>query len=192
MNNLPQTLAELRRSHQFSEERVGNRRVKDEMRENLVARLRGSGPIFPASSATTTPWSPRSSTRFCRGITSFCWDCGGRRRAAFCAHLPPCSIRNCRTCAAARFTTIPYDPICRRCRELLATNPDEAPIAYLTPEQRYVEKLATPDVTIADLIGDIDPIKAAKGGSRPGQRIHGSLRTTAPRQSRHLRHQRTA
>src|SRR5208282_1582253 len=41
---------------------------------------------------------------------------------------------------------------------------DEAPIAYLTPDDRYVEKLATPDVTIADLIGDIDPIKAARGG----------------------------
>ena len=62
----------------------------------------------------------------------------------------------------------PYDPICRRCRELLADNPDGAPIAYLAPEERYVEKLATPDVTIADLIGDIDPIKAAKGGHELG------------------------
>ena len=41
---------------------------------------------------------------------------------------------------------------------------DDTPIAYLTPDERYVEKLATPDVTIADLIGDIDPIKAARGG----------------------------
>ena len=44
------------------------------------------------------------------------------------------------------------------------SNGDSTPIAYLTPEERYVEKLATPDVTIADLIGDIDPIKAARGG----------------------------
>ena len=62
----------------------------------------------------------------------------------------------------------PYDPICRRCRDLLATNADSAPISYLTQEQRYVEKLATPDVTIADLIGDIDPIKAAKGSHELG------------------------
>ena len=58
----------------------------------------------------------------------------------------------------------PYAPICRRCRELVAKEGDATPIAWLAPEHRYVEKLATPDVTIADLIGDIDPIKAARGG----------------------------
>src|SRR5450759_1398056 len=58
----------------------------------------------------------------------------------------------------------PYAPICRRCRELVAKEGDATPIAWLPPEHRYVEKLATPDVTIADLIGDIDPIKAARGG----------------------------
>jgi magnesium chelatase subunit I len=58
----------------------------------------------------------------------------------------------------------PYAPICRRCREEVARHADETPVAYLTPDDRYVEKLATPDVTIADLIGDIDPIKAARGG----------------------------
>ncbi len=58
----------------------------------------------------------------------------------------------------------PYAPICKRCHDLIANNKDETPIAYLTPNDRYVEKLATPDVTIADLIGDVDPIKAARGG----------------------------
>jgi len=58
----------------------------------------------------------------------------------------------------------PYAPICRRCRDEIARHGDATPIAYLTPDERYVEKLATPDVTIADLIGDIDPIKAARGG----------------------------
>jgi magnesium chelatase subunit I len=58
----------------------------------------------------------------------------------------------------------PYTPICRRCRDLLATGGDEVPIAWLHRDQRYVEKLATPDVTIADMIGDIDPIKAARRG----------------------------
>ena len=65
---------------------------------------------------------------------------------------------------AARSTTIPTSPICRRCRNLIQEEGDETPIAYLTPEHRYVEKLATPDVTIADMIGDIDPIKAARRG----------------------------
>src|SRR6202044_2837538 len=55
-------------------------------------------------------------------------------------------------------------PICRRCRDEVHRLGDSTPIAYLSPDDRYVEKLATPDVTIADLIGDLDPIKAARGG----------------------------
>jgi magnesium chelatase subunit I len=51
---------------------------------------------------------------------------------------------------------------------LIAERGDSTPIAWLTPDNRYVEKLATPDVTIADLIGDIDPIKAARGGHELG------------------------
>jgi magnesium chelatase subunit I len=58
----------------------------------------------------------------------------------------------------------PYEPLCRRCNNLIAEKGEATPIAYLTPAQRYVEKLATPDVTVADLIGDIDPIKAARSG----------------------------
>ena len=58
----------------------------------------------------------------------------------------------------------PYQPICRRCRDLLDSAGSEAPIAWMHRDHRYVEKLATPDVTIADMIGDIDPIKAARRG----------------------------
>jgi magnesium chelatase subunit I len=57
----------------------------------------------------------------------------------------------------------PYRPLCRRCRDLVAELRDATPIAYLARDDRYVEKLATPDVTVADLVGDIDPIKAARG-----------------------------
>src|SRR6185503_15549932 len=56
------------------------------------------------------------------------------------------------------------EPVCRACRDRVAELGDETPVAFLPREQRYVEKLATPDVTIADMIGDIDPIKAARGG----------------------------
>ena len=61
-------------------------------------------------------------------------------------------------------TTIRYRPLCRACRERIAAEGDATPIAWLGRDQRYVEKLATPDVTIADMIGDVDPIKAARGG----------------------------
>jgi magnesium chelatase subunit I len=58
----------------------------------------------------------------------------------------------------------PFRPICRRCRTLLAEQGNDTPISWLHRDHRYVEKLATPDVTIADMIGDIDPIKAARRG----------------------------
>jgi magnesium chelatase subunit I len=58
----------------------------------------------------------------------------------------------------------PLKPICRRCRQLLAEQGDDTEVAFVTPDDRYVEKLATPDVTIADIIGDVDPIRAARGG----------------------------
>jgi magnesium chelatase subunit I len=58
----------------------------------------------------------------------------------------------------------PLAPLCRRCRDLIAAKGDDTPVAWLAPQARYVEKLATPDVTIADIIGDVDPIRAARGG----------------------------
>ncbi len=58
----------------------------------------------------------------------------------------------------------PLNPLCRACREKIAAEGDSTPIAWMPSDQRYVEKLATPDVTIADIIGDVDPIRAARGG----------------------------
>jgi magnesium chelatase subunit I len=58
----------------------------------------------------------------------------------------------------------PLAPLCSACRARVAREGDAMPIAWLPREARYVEKLATPDVTIADMVGDIDPIKAAQAG----------------------------
>src|SRR3712207_584438 len=57
----------------------------------------------------------------------------------------------------------PFAPISKYARQLIAEQGEETPIAWIDRESRYVEKLATPDVTIADIIGDVDPIKAARG-----------------------------
>jgi len=65
----------------------------------------------------------------------------------------------------------PFSPICRPCRSLIAERGSDTPIVWRSREERYVEKLATPDVTIADIIGDIDPIKAAKGGHALGSEL---------------------
>jgi magnesium chelatase subunit I len=168
LSNLPQTLAELRRSQQFSEERVRNRRVKDEMRDNLIERLRGSGPIFSGIVGYDDTVVPQIVNAILSRHNFILLGLRGQAKSRILralttlldAHVP--YLRGC------EIHDNPYEPICRRCRELLASNPDDAPVAYLTPGERYVEKLATPDVTIADLIGDLDPIKAAKGGHALG------------------------
>ncbi len=65
----------------------------------------------------------------------------------------------------------PLAPLCAACRARVAIEGDDLPIAWLTRERRYVEKLATPDVTIADMIGDVDPIKAARAGRELGDEL---------------------
>ncbi|MCL6507696.1 MAG: magnesium chelatase, partial [Bryobacteraceae bacterium] len=160
---LPHTLGALRRS-MFSEERIGTRSVKDELRANLICKLQRGETLFPGIVGYEDTVVPQivnailsrqnfvllglrgqAKTRIIRMLTQFL--------DAALPYIAGCEIHD-----------NPYRPICRRCRLLVEEMGEETPIAYLTPEQRYVEKLATPDVTIADMIGDIDPIKAARQG----------------------------
>ncbi len=83
----------------------------------------------------------------------------------------------------------PFAPICRACRTLIAEQGDATRIAWLSREDRYVEKLATPDVTIADMLGDIDPIKAARTGQNISDELDCALRPAAAREPRNLRRQ---
>ncbi|MGB8890179.1 MAG: magnesium chelatase [Candidatus Korobacteraceae bacterium] len=168
MSNLPQTLAELRRSHQFSEERVGHRHVKDEMRENLIARVRAGGPVFPGIVGYDDTVVPQIVNAILSRHNFILLGLRGQAKSRILRALTTLLDPQLPYLSGCEIHDNPYHPICRRCRELLAGNPDDAGISYLSPEERYVEKLATPDVTIADLIGDIDPIKAAKGGHELG------------------------
>ncbi len=168
MSNLPQTLAELRRSHQFSEERVGHRHVKDEMRENLIARVRAAGPVFPGIVGYDDTVVPQIVNAILSRHNFILLGLRGQAKSRILRALTTLLDPQLPYLSGCEIHDNPYHPICRRCRELLAGNPDDAAISYLSPEERYVEKLATPDVTIADLIGDIDPIKAAKGGHELG------------------------
>src|SRR5208337_3335662 len=167
--NLPRTLGELRHSP-FSEERLRSRRVKDELRENLIARLQQSddASIFPGIVGYDDTVVPQIINAVLSRHNFILLGLRGQAKSRILRALTTLLDPQLPYLRGCEIHDNPYEPICRRCRELLATNPDEAPIAYLAPEERYVEKLATPDVTIADLIGDVDPIKAAKGGHELG------------------------
>jgi magnesium chelatase subunit I len=163
MSARPGNLGGLRRSA-WSEERIASRTIKQELRENLLARLDSGLPLFPGIHGYEDSVIPQivnallsrhhfillglrgqAKTRILRGLVAFLDD-----------EIP--AIADC------EINDHPYHPICRSCRERIRTEGDATPIVWLSRDHRYVEKLATPDVTIADMIGDVDPIKAARGG----------------------------
>jgi magnesium chelatase subunit I len=157
------TLGELRRSP-FTEQRLSARRVKDELRENLMARLREGGSIFPGIVGYDDTVVPQIVNAILSRHNFILLGLRGQAKSRILRALTALLDPEMPYIAGCEIHDNPYAPICRRCWELIAKEGDATPIAWLTPEHRYVEKLATPDVTIADLIGDIDPIKAARGG----------------------------
>src|SRR6476660_4301976 len=167
--SLPRTLGELRRSP-FSEEMLRSRRVKDELRDNLITRLRAAGEqqIFPGIVGYDDTVVPQIVNAILSRHNFILLGLRGQAKSRILRALTSLLDAQAPYVAGCEIHDNPYATICRRCREEIAKVGDATPIAYLTPEQRYVEKLATPDVTIADLIGDIDPIKAARGGHELG------------------------
>ena len=171
MSNLPRTLAELRRHPQFSEERVRSRRVKDELRDNLIVRLRAEGQVFPGIVGFNDTVIPQVVNAILSRHNFILLGLRGQAKSRILRALTTLLDPQIPYLAGCEIHDNPYAPLCSRCKKLIAEDPDGAFIAYLTPDDRYVEKLATPDVTIADLIGDIDPIKAAKGGHELGSEL---------------------
>ena len=164
MSSFPRTLGELRRSA-FSEQRLRNRRVKDELRENLMARLcERDSEIFPGIVGYEDTVVPQIVNAILSRHNFILLGLRGQAKSRILRALTTLLDAQTPYITGCEIRDNPYAPICRRCREEIARLGDATPISYLTADERYVEKLATPDVTIADLIGDIDPIKAARGG----------------------------
>ncbi len=161
-SSVPSTVGELR--HAVVHGELPHRTVHQEVRDNLIVRLRSGAPLFPGIVGYDETVVPQvvnailsqhnfillglrgqAKTRLLRGLATLLDD-----RLPV---MPGCEIND-----------DPLDPICEACKARLRVDGDAIPIAWLPRERRYVEKLATPDVTIADMVGDIDPIKAAKAG----------------------------
>src|SRR5690242_1056308 len=153
----PQTLGSLRKSR-YSEDRIANRSVKDEIRSNLICKIQRGETLFPTVLGFEETVIPQivnavlsrhnfillglrgqAKTRIIRLLTELLDD--------WTPYIAGCEIRD-----------NPYRPICARCRTLIEERGDDTPVEFLSRDHRYVEKLATPDVTIADMLGDIDPI----------------------------------
>jgi magnesium chelatase subunit I len=161
--NLPVSLGQLRQSH-FTEEFLRQRSVKDELRDNLIERLKKNEPVFPGIVGYEDTVVPQIVNAVLSRHNFILLGLRGQAKSRILRALSALLDPHLPYIAGCEIRDNPYAPICKRCRVLVAERGEETPIAYLTPNDRYVEKLATPDVTIADLIGDVDPIKAARGG----------------------------
>jgi len=161
---LPKTLGELRKSSEFSEARLQSRSVKDELRENLIARLKTRETIFPGIVGYEDTVVPQIVNAVLSRQNFILLGLRGQAKSRMLRALTALLDEQTPYIAGCEIRDNPYHPLCKRCRDLVAEKGDVTPIAYMGRDERYVEKLATPDVTVADLVGDLDPIKAARGG----------------------------
>jgi len=163
MQSLPKSLGELKRSPYGVPERA-RRSVKDEMRQNLLARLCTSGPLFTGVIGYEDSVMPQIVNAILSRHNFILLGLRGQAKSRILRALTSLLDDVLPIVAGSEVNDNPFAPISRHARLLLEQAGDDTPIAWVERDSRFVEKLATPDVTIADLIGDLDPIKAARGG----------------------------
>lgn len=166
----PLTLGELLASP-FGSDSYRKRTVKDEMRENLLRKLRHNEPVFPGIKGYEDSVTPQIVNAILSRHNMILLGLRGQAKSRILRGLTEFLDEAIPAIAGCEINDSPFAPICRRCRTLIEEKKDAVPLVWRSREERYVEKLATPDVTIADIIGDIDPIKAAKGGHALGSEL---------------------
>ncbi len=168
-NHLPATLGALR-SSEYTPERLA-RSVKDELRENLICRLRTKETIFPGIVGYEDTVVPQIVNAVLSRHNFILLGLRGQAKSRILRSLTTLLDPHTPYIAGSEVRDNPYAPISKYSRDLIAKLGDETPIAWLTQDERFVEKLATPDVTVADLVGDIDPIKAARSNQDLGSEL---------------------
>ena len=133
------------------------------MRRNLIARIRADQELFPGIIGFEETVIPQLENAILSGQDIIFLGERGQAKSRLIRSLVNLLDDEVPAIAGCEINDNPFDPICKRCRDRLAEEGDEAEIVWLTPDDRYGEKLATPDITIADLIGEVDPIKVAEG-----------------------------
>ncbi len=154
----PKTLGELKKSHYCSVS------VKDEMRANLIRKIEAGEALFPGIVGYEDTVVPQIVSAILSRHNFILLGLRGQAKSRILRALTTLLDESKPFIAGCEINDDPLKPLCQACHRRLEEMGDATPIDYLVPEQRYVEKLATPDVTIADIIGDLDPIKAARGG----------------------------
>jgi len=158
MQHLPTTLGELRAS--------GYQRgsVKDEIRSNLINRLQSRKRLFPGIVGYDETVIPQLINSLLAKHNIILLGLRGQAKSRIIRQITELLDESIPIIAGSEVNDDPLRPISAYGRQMIELHDDSTPIDWVNRDARFVEKLATPDVTIADIIGDIDPIKAAKGG----------------------------
>ena len=157
LSALPTTLAELRASGWEP------RTVKEEIRANLLARLRSGEPAFPGIVGFDDTVLPELETALLAGHDLVLLGERGQGKTRLMRTLAGLLDEWSPVVQGCEINDDPTDPVCVRCQRLLAEVGDELPVVWRHRDTRYAEKLATPDTSVGDLIGDVDPVKVAEG-----------------------------
>lgn len=161
----PATLGELRASEWAHH---AGRSVKDELRSNLIARLREGRPVFPGIVGYEDSVVPQIANALLSRHNFILLGLRGQAKSRILRQLTELLDPELPVLADSELHDDPLAPVSLEGRRLVEECGDATRIDWLPREQRFVEKLATPDVTVADVIGDIDPIKASRLGTRLG------------------------
>ena len=153
-----QTLGDLRRSG------LRTRPVKQEIRDNLVRKLQAGETLFPGIIGYDDTVIPQLVNAILSRHNFILLGLRGQAKSRILRGLVDLLDERIPVVPGCEIHDDPRAPLCGACRARIAREGDAMPIDWLPREARYVEKLATPDVTIADMVGDIDPIKAAQAG----------------------------
>ena len=154
----PATLGELRASGYRSVS------VKDELRANLIRKLKAGEKLFLGIVGYDETVIPQLVNAILARHNIILLGLRGQAKSRIIRQLTELLDERIPIIAGSEINDDPFKPISAYGREQLETHGDSLPITWIERDSRFVEKLATPDVTIADIIGDVDPIKAAKGG----------------------------
>jgi magnesium chelatase subunit I len=154
----PRTLGALKRSGYQSIS------VKDEMRRNLIAKIRARERLFPGIVGFDETVIPQLVNAILARHNIILLGLRGQAKSRIIRQLTDLLNDQLPIIAGSEVNDDPFRPISAYGRQTIELHQDQTRIDWINRDARFVEKLATPDVTIADIIGDVDPIKAAKGG----------------------------
>src|SRR3982075_506785 len=170
MTTKPATLGELRKLPGYASG-APRRTVKEELRANLLQKLEAGEPLFAGIHGYEETVLPQIANAILARHNFILLGLRGQAKSRILRGLIDFLDAEIPYIAECQIHDNPQAPLCRSCRDLIAESGDSTPIAWLPRDARFVEKLATPDVTIADILGDVDPIKAARSGRDLGDEL---------------------